>query len=231
MIQFTMTNSPRQPNRSKVVLTCGSCKTSFERNSNEYKTAIKKGQTTFYCSQKCNGTSKSGPILTKICRGCKLTFSRIPHGTNDKLEYCSKPCFYNARRKYDNFCPICLTPSSGPRQSCHSCIKQITDEKTLGELKIELSLLSFHAKVRGLARSRYNKPKICAACGYNLHVDICHIKPVASFSDDTKLLIVNDPNNLIALDKRCHWEFDHGFLTLEQIMVAGFGLEPKASDL
>lgn len=55
---------------------------------------------------------------------------------------------------------------------------------------------------------------MCAACGYNLHVDICHVIGVAEWPPSATLREVNAPSNLVALDKRCHWEFDHGFLDL-----------------
>lgn len=38
--------------------------------------------------------------------------------------------------------------------------------------------------------------------------------------------------NLVALDKRCHWEFDHGYLLLvDGRFVAGKGLEPSTCGL
>lgn len=87
---------------------------------------------------------------------------------------------------------------------------------------------AFHAKVRGLARGAYKGPLGCAACGYSLHVDICHIRPVADFPDDATLREVNAPENLVALDKRCHWEFDNGYLTIQ---VVGRGEGTRTPDL
>lgn len=84
--------------------------------------------------------------------------------------------------------------------------------------KENYTLGEYHAKVRGNARQVYkllNKPKACAACGYDLHVEVCHVRDVESFPLEATLDVVNAPSNLVALDKRCHWEFDNGFLTEE----------------
>lgn len=63
-----------------------------------------------------------------------------------------------------------------------------------------------------MARSSYQGPMVCAMCGYDLHVDVCHIRDVAAFPPNATLGEANATINLIALDKRCHWEFDHGYL-------------------
>lgn len=87
--------------------------------------------------------------------------------------------------------------------------------QTLAELRKRHGLLQFHAKVRGYARDVYQGPKTCAACGYDLHVDICHIRDVANFPPEATVAEVNASTNLVALDKRCHWEFDHGYLRID----------------
>lgn len=56
------------------------------------------------------------------------------------------------------------------------------------------------------------RPRVCAECGYSLHVDICHVKSVESFTDSDLLRDINDEKNLVALCKNHHWEFDHGIL-------------------
>lgn len=49
----------------------------------------------------------------------------------------------------------------------------------------------------------------CSKCGYDKHVEICHIKPIHTFSEDTLLTEINDVSNLIALCPNCHWELDN----------------------
>ena len=52
-------------------------------------------------------------------------------------------------------------------------------------------------------------PYECIECGYKLHVDVCHKKPISQFSINTKLKIVNSKKNLMYLCKNHHWEFDN----------------------
>lgn len=54
-----------------------------------------------------------------------------------------------------------------------------------------------------------DKPKACNKCGYNKHYEICHIKAVSDFVDETLVEEINSINNLIALCPNCHWEFDN----------------------
>lgn len=58
------------------------------------------------------------------------------------------------------------------------------------------------------------KPKCCAVCGYSRCVEIAHIHPVSSFSDDTLIKDINVITNLIALCPTHHWEFDNGYLKI-----------------
>lgn len=83
---------------------------------------------------------------------------------------------------------------------------------TIGQARQLFTLAAFHAKIRGYARGAYAGPMACAMCGYDLHVDIAHLRSVASFPPEATIAEVNAQSNLVALDKRCHWEYDHGYL-------------------
>ena len=52
-------------------------------------------------------------------------------------------------------------------------------------------------------------PQICMKCGYDKHVEVCHIKPIRQFSEDTLLSVINDKTNLLLLCPNCHWEYDN----------------------
>lgn len=58
------------------------------------------------------------------------------------------------------------------------------------------------------------KNKCCVICGYNKHYEVCHIKPVSEFDDTITLREINDINNLVALCRNHHWEYDKGLITL-----------------
>ncbi|HLD91434.1 MAG TPA: HNH endonuclease signature motif containing protein [Patescibacteria group bacterium] len=57
----------------------------------------------------------------------------------------------------------------------------------------------------------------CQKCNYDKHIDLCHIKPIRSFSLDTTLGEINSPENNLVLCLNHHWEFDHGILDIKDI--------------
>lgn len=81
---------------------------------------------------------------------------------------------------------------------------------------------SKHAHIRGLARSWFKDLTFlpCANCGYEKHVELCHIKSVSSFSSDSKIKDVNCYSNLIQLCPNCHWEFDKNHLIINNLKSA-----------
>lgn len=109
---------------------------------------------------------------------------------------------------------------------CRSKANTRSDYKslTVGELREKYSTHQYHAKIRGAARVVFRQsglPMECVNCGYNLHVDICHIKPVSSFPPEATIDEVNSLSNLVTLDKRCHWEFDNGYLSVSDLKLTG----------
>jgi hypothetical protein len=65
--------------------------------------------------------------------------------------------------------------------------------------------------------NRQLKKLPCQNCGFDQHVELAHIKPVSSFSEEAKLVEVNAPENILVLCPNCHWMFDHNRLKLEEI--------------
>jgi hypothetical protein len=113
----------------------------------------------------------------------------------------------------------CGDVKAAPALSCDSCRRQreqnswremTIGEKTYDEHKYaKYSYIRYHG--RRLAKSIYENKCLC---GYELHVECCHIKPISDFPPETKLKVVNDPKNLVLLCPNCHWEFDNGLLKL-----------------
>ena len=67
------------------------------------------------------------------------------------------------------------------------------------------------------ARDTYissGKPLCCCVCGYNKHTEICHIKAVSDFTNESFIGEINDIDNLMALCPNHHWEFDNNLLEL-----------------
>lgn len=82
-----------------------------------------------------------------------------------------------------------------------------------------LSNLEKRTNLRAFTKSWFKNLKIlpCANCGYDKHVELCHIKPVYTFSDDATIGEVNSKDNIIQLCRNCHWELDHNMITIEEI--------------
>ena len=70
---------------------------------------------------------------------------------------------------------------------------------------------SIHVNIRRFARSwlKHLTKLPCKKCGYDKHVELCHIKPVASFDDSATIGEINDEKNVIQLCPKCHLEFDN----------------------
>lgn len=76
---------------------------------------------------------------------------------------------------------------------------------------------SANSCIRKHARRIYalgNGAKECKVCGYNNHIQVCHIDQVCDFSDETTIAEINALSNLVALCPNHHWELDHGLLIL-----------------
>jgi len=93
--------------------------------------------------------------------------------------------------------------------------KTLSDYWNLKSLE-KLHASSKNAHIRLLARSWFKEltSKPCAKCGYDKHVELCHIKPISSFPESSTLAEVNNANNLIQLCPNCHWELDNGLMNL-----------------
>jgi 5-methylcytosine-specific restriction endonuclease McrA len=152
------------------------------------------------------------------CLNCDKEFEksntevkRIPN------HYCSKSCSASMnnkkypKRTKTKKCKRCDALILSNRTYCDKHKNQIIDY-TLSECIYDKHhKSSAFALVRSRARSLAKSLgwNSCCKCGYDKHVEIAHIKPISEFPDDTKLSIINNPNNLMPLCPNCHWEFDH----------------------
>lgn len=132
-------------------------------------------------------------------------------------KYCSKSCSAKVnnlkpkRAKKQWHCKDCNVEVTHRRQFCDDC-----DPRCKGDITLDEAIYKKHhrssafALVRSRARSVVkHEPAVCEKCGYSKHVEVAHIKAVASFSGDTMLSVINDRSNLMLLCPNCHWEMDH----------------------
>ncbi len=126
-----------------------------------------------------------------------------------------------AKTYYCSKCRIELGigPQFRRRKYCESCNPNIQDWSniTLEETR-EKRNYQVNSRIRELARSVFNRSgveKKCVNCGYDKHIEVCHIKGISEFDGNTPINEINDINNIIPLCPNCHWEFDHNLLNFD----------------
>ena len=141
-------------------------------------------------------------------------------------KFCSRSCAatYNNlhREKQKYYCQKCGNligegQKYHRRKYCDECNPNLVDWNsiTLKDIKNKRKYQP-HSRIRELARNKalhYNRFSKCANCGYNKHVEVCHIKSIDSFEDNTPISKINDLSNLVGLCPNCHWELDNHLLT------------------
>lgn len=139
-------------------------------------------------------------------------------------KFCSRSCSvsYNNRLnpkiKRTTKCVECNTLIVAGITYCVECSNDIRRKpnKTIGEIQCN-EKYQISSRIRQAARQTYrhsDKPKQCVMCGYAKHYEVCHIKAINQFDSNTRLSEVNDINNLVALCRNCHWELDHGLISI-----------------
>jgi hypothetical protein len=152
-------------------------------------------------------------------------------------KFCSRSCAAKhtnkiyPKRKTKKTCTICGDPVKSYKHShCEKHHNEYVENKieTLKNLPLKsfwnkksleyLPKSSKNVYIRNFARShfKYLTEKPCYNCGYNKHVELCHIKPISKFDEDSKLCEINCEDNLIQLCRNCHWEFDNGLLKINK---------------
>lgn len=140
-------------------------------------------------------------------------------------KFCSRSCSssYNNRkypkRKLEGSCNSCETPIKSDRKFCKDCRSEALGwlgDLTLKEAKYDKHhRSSAYALVRSRARRVTSKrEQVCVICNYDKHVETCHIKGIAEFSEDAVISEVNNEDNLVLLCPNCHWEFDNNLLKI-----------------
>ena len=145
-------------------------------------------------------------------------------------KFCTLTCatsYNNAakpkRRKKAKACVKCATKfvGRGKGKYCANCAKTpvFYTSMSIGEVRSRALAAGqhpswLHARVRSFARqwNRQLRGIPCQQCSYRPHIELAHIQPISAFPDATPLGVVNHPENLLALCRNCHWEFDHGLL-------------------
>ncbi len=143
-------------------------------------------------------------------------------------KYCTRRCAAISnnkkfpKRTLEGTCLTCKLPVRSKRKYCSSCRPTfMTANVTIGVYRNALSVKGKHpswlnSHIRGLNRTfNADLTKLpCHNCGYSKHVELAHIRGVATFPDETLVSEVNAKSNVIQLCRNCHWELDNGILIL-----------------
>lgn len=179
--------------------------------------------------------------MTVSCKLCEVAFYKQPAQIKRaKNNFCSRSCAakynnkHSPKRKLQGECKICKVSISSARTYCESCWETHDQSGkdwssiTIGDVYATAKYQK-GASIRHHARQTFfksSKPKCCLICGYNKHIDVCHIQAVADFPKSTPISVVNSLDNLVGLCKNHHWELDHNLLTLPpelRVLTAGLG--------
>lgn len=176
-----------------------------------------------FCSTKCFGEDKTiNNIINVTCKQCNTKFDKTKSKIKDN-NFCSSSCsakYNNINRKPKVPKPLtkkcnvdnCTNIVRNKRSLlCDEHYNKKYGDKTKGEMIYELHKASAYSHIRCRARTRHKNIMLlgCAKCGYDKHVELCHIKGISEFDDSEYEYTINDISNVIQLCPNCHWEFDN----------------------
>lgn len=162
-----------------------------------------------HCSRQCaNSRNVSGEMAEKI-KNSIIEYNE-KNGTSRPVAYCA----YCGKklRNYKN-------------KNCIECTKKIKKDglqkRTLEEEMKRRGANERKNVYQGIRNDSRKKmlnseiEKKCFICGYDKHVEVCHIKPINSFELGSMIEEINDFGNLMFLRPNHHWEIDNGILEIQ----------------
>lgn len=156
-----------------------------------------------YCSKSCAARSRTCRRTTKLraCRECgdEFNVNRLPCGDFSNRAYCEE----------------CLDRRL---MNCDTIVSARTKGEmfAIGTWQHARTAIAKHARIV----FRVYHQNACRVCGYDRHVEVCHIKPVSEFPDESLISQINDAVNLVGLCPTHHWEFDAGLLCIDDHGIA-----------
>lgn len=132
-----------------IELECACCGKKFLRELHKYKYCVKKGQTTYVCSKKCQVDIRRKEYVTIICKHCGKPFKVNP-SRKDEASFCSIKCKgeYNALKKgYElkkkRVCKICgkeflVKPNTLLSRSSNFCSRECYYKSKKANNKIKI---------------------------------------------------------------------------------------------
>lgn len=155
---------------------------------------------------------EQGYTYNQICKelGCSKGTVSYHLGKHTGRKYRQAPtvCKCGAKKSYDSEqCQTCYNKERLQKQ----LQRTLKDIQLIGNARVKWSSLR---KVAHTVLEYAKRPKCCVVCGFDVSVDLCHIKPIHSFSEDALVAEVNSEENLIYLCPNHHRMLDRGLLEL-----------------
>lgn len=218
----------------KIKILCANCNKECFKDKGKINAALK-NKKYLYCSLQCFGESRKTSVEV-VCVNCSKKFYRRKSEIVGNI-FCGSSCsaiYNNSERIRTKKVKVlrnqCSCGGVKYRKSinCNSCTltnrKKLAEEqvkaKTLKEIKLSYNGNTDRAygRVNAWAR-RYNEleHRLCKLCGYKKYVEICHLKSISKFSDDSTVGVINSKDNLVYLCPNHHKELDLGLLKPKQI--------------
>ena len=168
--------------------------------------------------------------LKVICEGCKIEFET----KWKRARFCSKACSNKTckrRKKKEVVCTYAGCNNIVDYHTnlfCRTCkdLGRHFGRKLQGKLINEITIKEYCAEkksganrfdnIRHRAKKQFKniKSEKCTKCSWPHHVEVCHIKSISSFPEDTLVSEVNKLENLVLLCPNCHWLYDNNLLKL-----------------
>lgn len=188
-----------------------------------------------YVCEQCNKEYVASHIRQRFCS--KACSNAGVKRRIKKITYCSAEGCNNVVSYYLNkFCKSCIDKKA--HWARNSNTGKLLPEQTIAEASHKRrgganAYDNIRCNARKIMREAIDGGVGCTHCGWNHHVQVCHIKSINSFSKDTLVSEVNDKKNLILLCPNCHWLFDNGKLKFvsNDLMVGEVGIEPTLPGL
>ena len=153
-----------------------------------------------FCGSSCSATFNGlqrGSVLVR-CLNCGNEFERNVNDTGSRL-----------KRSESKYCEKC----QGSRTNSIS-------KRTKAELaRDRASKYSTRNAIAEDAQNVYRnsgKQYKCLLCDFPI-IEICHVKPVSDFPEDTAIKVINDIGNLIPLCPKHHAEWDRDIMDKEDV--------------
>lgn len=158
--------------------------------------------------QTCDSRTNNPRFCSKSCaaKHNNKIFPKRSIEAQNKCTTCGKRCSRGKEFSNTQYCKSCSAQ--------HRCIEygNTTTKKDCIKSSSHYASKHRYEKIRQHGKRLADilgwRSSCCEKCGYAKHTELCHIKPIASFTDETLLSEINSRQNISFLCPNCHWELD-----------------------